>query len=224
MKFTAVVHDNIQETPRVKRLLLSAPEIKDLKFRPGQWVGIASEQLKDGTRLVRKAFSIASSPDENFLELCVAKGKNLSAHLQDLTKGAKLYVDGPYGNFWLKPAEKYLFIAGGTGIAPLRPMIKQALQEGKEVILLFSFKTSADFIYHRELETLKGKFILVPTITQQDPHWNGETGRAQTILHKYWTRGFACYICGPPSMVEEVQKKLHELGQSKETIFVEKWE
>lgn len=222
MKFTAVVHDNIQETPRVKRLLLSAPEIKDLKFRPGQWVGIASEQLKDGTRLVRKAFSIASSPDEPFLELCIARGKQLSAHLQDLVKGVKLNVDGPYGNFWLKPAEKYLFIAGGTGIAPLRPMIKEALNKGKEVVLLFSFKTSADFIYHKELEFLKG-LTLVPTITQHDSHWSGEKGRIQAILHKYWKSGFACYICGPPSMVEEVQKKLNELGQTKD-IFVEKWE
>ncbi len=222
MKFTATVHDNIQETPRVKRLLLSAPELKDLKFRPGQWVGIVSNEFTDGTKPVRKAFSIASSPDEEFLELCIARGKNLSAHLQDLVKGVKLFVDGPYGVFWLKPAEKYLFIAGGTGIAPLRPMIKQALKEGKEVVLLFSFKTAADFIYHKELESLKG-LTLVPTITQHDSHWNGEQGRIQTILHKYWKPGFSCYICGPTSMVEEVQKKLHELGQTKD-IFVEKWE
>ncbi|HLC32480.1 MAG TPA: FAD-dependent oxidoreductase [Candidatus Nanoarchaeia archaeon] len=224
-KFTATVHQKIKETPRVVRVLLSAPELKSLAFRPGQWIGIASEQLLgENNRPLRRAFSIASHVNDEFLELCVARGKSLSAFLQDAPTGTKLNVDGPYGTFWLKPAEKYLFVAGGTGIAPFRPMIKEALANKKEVVLIYSFKTPDDFIYKEELESLKGKFTLVTTLTQFDKPWNGEKGRTQTILHKHWKPGALAYICGPVAMVEEVQKKLIELGQPEKEILVEKWE
>lgn len=224
-KFIATVHKKVQETPKVVRVLLSAPEFKSLAFRPGQWIGVSSDTLLgENKRPLRRAFSIASSPNEEYLELCIARGKALSAFLQDAPVGTKLNIDGPFGTFWLKPAEKYLFIAGGTGIAPFRPMIKEALANGKEVMLIYSFKTPEDFIYRTEFESFKGKFTMVTTLTQFDSHWKGEKGRAQTILHKFWKPGFAAYICGPVAMVEEVQKKLLELGQEAKDIFIEKWE
>ncbi|MBS3124691.1 FAD-dependent oxidoreductase [Candidatus Woesearchaeota archaeon] len=225
LKFIATVHEKIQETPRVVRVLLVAPEFKSLAFRPGQWIGISADHLLgENKRPLRRAFSVASSPKAEYLELCVARGKSLSAFLQDAPIGTKLNIDGPYGTFWLKPAEKYLFVAGGTGVAPFRPMIKEALNNEKEVVLIYSFKTPEDFIYREEFEVLKGKFTLITTITRFDTHWKGEKGRAQTILHKYWKPGFAAYICGPVAMVEEVHKRLINLGQSAKEIFIEKWE
>ncbi len=224
MKVDATVKEVLQETPRVRLVHLSLPE--KMLFRPGQWVGVYCDDfIGENNKPVRRAFSIASSPGEKHIELCVARGQGFSVHLQELQPGAVVHIDGPYGMFWLRPAQKYLFIAGGTGIAPFRPMIHQALQEGKEVLLIYSMKTPSDFIYRREFEGLQGKFKLVPTITVGDfPQWKGECGRVQTFLHKYFKKGFEAYLCGPPSMVESVEKKLIELGQLKEKIFMDKWE
>jgi len=223
MKVDAIVKEVLQETPKVKLVRLQLPE--KLGFRPGQWVGVwCDDFIGENNKPLRRAFSIASLTDEPYLELCVARGHALSAHLQDLKPGSKVHLDGPYGMFWLRPAQKYLFIAGGTGIAPFRPMIHQALSEGKEVVLIYSIKTPSDFIYRKELESLKG-LKLISTITVESyPQWAGERGRVQNFLQKYFKKGYQVYICGPPGMVELVEKKLTELGQPKEQIFLDKWE
>jgi len=226
MKVKATVKEVLQETPRVRLVHLEWPGVRDFGFKPGQWVGIWCDSfLGENNKPLRRAFSIASSPSLDYIELCIARGTGLSAHLQDLPVGSTVNIDGPYGMFWLRPAQKYLFIAGGTGIAPLRPMIHQALSEGKEVLLIYSMKTPSDFIYRAEFEGLKGKFTIIPTITTGGyPQWEGQRGRVQTFLHKYFKQGYDVFICGPPSMVEDIQAKLIELGQQKEKIFVDKWE
>ncbi len=223
MKLDATVKEVVQETPRVKLVRLELPE--KLAFKPGQWVGVwCDDFIGENNKPLRRAFSIASFPDERNLELCIARGQGLSAHLQDLKPGTKVHVDGPYGLFWLRPAEKYLFIAGGTGIAPFRPMIKQALEEGKEVLLIYSMKTPADFIYRKELEGLKGLKMVATITVDHFPQWHGERGRVQSFLQKYFKKGYQVYICGPPGMVETVEAKLVQIGQLKEQIFLDKWE
>lgn len=225
MKFEGVVKEVVQETPRVRLVRVSLPQ--KLNFRPGQWVGVWCEDfLGINHKPLRRAFSIASLPDESFIELCVARGQGLSRHLQDLKEGAKVCVDGPFGMFWLRPAEKYLFISGGTGIAPFRPMIRQALAEGKEVLVIYSVKSPSDFVYRKELESIDSpKFKLIVTVTAGDfPAWKGETGRINTFLKKYFKSGYSAYLCGPPSMVESVEQELLNLGQPKDKLFVDKWE
>jgi NAD(P)H-flavin reductase len=224
MKLDAKVKEVVQETPKVRLVRLHLPQ--KMPFRPGQWVGVyCDEFVGENNKPLRRAFSIASLPEEDYIELCISRGQGLSAHLQDQKEGSVLHVDGPYGMFWLRPSEKYLFIAGGTGIAPFRPMIHQALAEGKEVLLIYSMKTPSDFIYRKEFESLKGKFKLVPTITADGyPQWEGERGRVQTLLHKYLKKGYLAYLCGPPVMIEQIEKKLIDLGLPKEHIFLDKWE
>ena len=226
MKFQSTVLESIQESPDVKLVRLVWDGVEKFPFRAGQWVGVwCDDYLGDNGKPVRRAFSIASKPGEKYVELCIARGKGLSAYLQDLKVGEKVWVDGPYGNFWLRPSKNYLFIAGGTGIAPFRSMIHDALQSGAKVVLIYSVKTPADFIYGQEFESLKG-LELIPTITAEHnyPAWRGKQGRVQTILPGVWKKGFSVYLCGPLPMVEAVTAQLLELGQPKDQIFVDKWE
>ena len=228
MKFEAEVTEVLQETPEVKLVRLTWDGINHFGFRPGQWVGVwCDEFIGENNKPLRRAFSIASHPGEDHIELCIARGRALSAHLQDVKPKGKVHVDGPYGLFWLKPAEKYLFIAGGTGIAPFRPMIKEALDDGKEVLLLYSMKTPSDFIYRDELEAWKENknFTLITTLTVDGfPEWKGERGRIQTFLEKYFKPGYGAYLCGTPTMIEELEERLLKLGQPKDKIWVDKWE
>jgi len=82
-----------------------------------------------------------------------------------------------------------------------------------------------EIIYRKELETLKGAFKMITTVTAGEfPAWDGETGRIQTFLEKYFKPGYEVFICGPAGMVEASEQKLVDLGQPKEQIFVDKWE
>jgi len=226
MRHEASVKEVITVSPDVKLVRLTWEGAEEFPFRPGQWVGLWCDEFKQhgSSRPLRRAFSIASSPGDPYLEFCIARGKALSAHLQDLAPGAKVWVDGPFGMFWLRPAKKYLFVAGGTGIAPVMPMIKQALEDGAEVTLLYSFKTATDFLYKAELQNMR-KLTLVPSITREAPKdWPHRRGRITTFLDEFYDPDAQVYICGPPGMVEATEEKLVELGQPKELIFVDKWE
>ena len=228
MDIKATVKEVIQETPRVKLVRLTWPGVSDFKFKPGQWISVHCDNFPgpDGKPL-RRAFSIASWPGMPYLELCITRGEGLSAHLQDLAPGTVVHVDGPYGMFKLHEGKKCLFIAGGSGIAPFRPMIHEALDEGREVLFIFSIKTPSDFIYRKELEDLRKnrKFKMIVTITvDQFPQWEGERGRVQDFLQKYYNPAFDAYVCGPPPMVDAVLAKLAELKHPSEKTFVDRWQ
>ncbi len=226
MRFQAIVKEVLQETPRVRLVRLVWTGVSSFSFRPGQWIGVSCEDFAVNNRPVRRAFSIASVPNEGFVELCIARGTGLSAHLQDLSSGSAVNLDGPYGMFWLRPSKKYFFIAGGTGIAPFMPMINEALSRKSEVLLVYSIKTPSDFIYRKQLEAIRdSNFRMIATITFDGfPNWKGERGRVQSFLHKYFKKGYDLYVCGPPAMVEAVEHKLLELGQPKDSLFVDRWE
>ncbi|PIN76146.1 hypothetical protein COV18_00845 [Candidatus Woesearchaeota archaeon CG10_big_fil_rev_8_21_14_0_10_37_12] len=226
-KHQVKIVESIQETPNVKRVRLSKPD--NFNFLPGQWIGVCCADFhENGTsRPLRRAFSIASFTDEPFIELCVARGKALSAHLQDLSVGSEVIIDGPFGLFWLKPAEKYLFIAGGTGIAPFMPMIKQALDEKKKITLIYSVKTEADVIYADKLDEFEndGNFKLVLTFTYDScSDLAHEHKRVPVFLNKYYEQEQQAYVCGPDAFVDDVKEKLIDLGQEEKKIFVDKWD
>lgn len=228
MKVVAQVKEVIQETPKVRLVRLSWAGVEKFMFRPGQWVGVYCDDFLGVTnKPLRRAFSIASNPGDPYLELCIARGEQLSKHLQDLGDGSPVNVDGPFGMFWLRPAKKYLFIAGGTGIAPFRPMIHEALKAKSEVTLVYSMKSPSDFIYEKELTALaKQGLAFIPTVTADldFPGWRGRRGRVQSFLKEVWKPDQLVYSCGPVPMVEAVVKELERLGHSKDKLFVDKWE
>jgi len=224
MKYEGQIVEVVQETPRVFLVRIEFPGVKDFRFRPGQWVGVLNKDfLESGTkRPLRRAFSIASLPGNDVLELCIAKGVGLSKFLIESRPGTEVRIDGPYGMFGIKPgAQELMFIAAGTGIAPFRPMIDQALKDNIKTTLIYCARSTDEQIYRKEFESLPINTIVSYT-RQQPPGWTGETTHIPKFLHKYF-RPADVYICGPPAMVEATQKKLLELGQPKDKIHVEKW-
>jgi ferredoxin-NADP reductase len=142
-------------------------------------------------------------------------------------------VEGPVGSFTFppEPAERrFVFIAGGTGIAPLRAMLRHALVlPHREVGLLYSARTPEDFAYERELRALArdGRIELRQTITRAgaDDSWTGGRGRIGRALLEPLVHDAAtlCFICGPRTLVDETTKLLQELGVPRARIRVEEW-
>ena len=207
-------------------------DLQDTSFpyQPGQAaaIGLAEREL-------RVPYSIASAPIESqrgrYLEFLVRQDP--ASRLNDVTRGAKLAVEGPFGTFTLpaNPAERtFLFVAGGVGIAPLRSMIQQAVlqEQPGRLRLLYSARSPDDFAYLPELRDLAGggrlEFSLTAT-REVTSRWPGERGRItpDRLAPFIDTPETLCFVCGPTTMVDAVPRMLKDLGIDGSRIRIEEW-
>lgn len=201
-------------------------------YVPGQAVLIAAH---DQDR--RRAYSIADAPENaernDCLELLVGVDTGGQASPQlTLEPGALVDIEGPLGRFTFpeKPEERrFLFIAGGTGIAPLRAMLKRALSVPHDAVgLLFSARTPDEFAYERELKALADdrRIELQLRVTRDAPEaWSGTRGRigGADLAPLVHGRETLCFVCGPPALVQEIPRQLEELGVPRRRIRTEEW-
>jgi ferredoxin-NADP reductase len=219
-------------TPR--SLLLRVEVNPLLAFVAGQAVLVGSA---GGT--LKRPYSIAVGPNESYrtgrLELLVGIGDDGTPgpHLPQVEVGTRLEIEGPVGTFTY-PADfdepAVLFVAGGTGIAPLRSMLHEAFESDTppRLSVLYSARTAEEFAFDDELATLAsdGRIRYVRTATREAatswPWGRGRITRAQleTVVDNAETR---CFVCGPAALVHEVPRMLGEIGVPRRRIQVEEW-
>lgn len=214
-----------EDTPTVYTIAINiSKEIPAPK--PGQFFMIIS--VVNGIE-VKKPYSY-SSWNNNVVEFCVkmVPGGRFSNHLHTLKKGNQIKLSGPFGVFTLRqPTDKeIIFLATGSGISALKPMIYQALSfQSPNVWLFLGVKVEQEIIYRKEFEALASqynKFKFIPVLSRQS--WSGETGHVQDVVSKYISsREADIYICGVPQMVEDCKNKMESLGFPKGRIFFEKY-
>jgi NAD(P)H-flavin reductase len=188
----------------------------------------------------RRPYSLACSPERaaetSRLELLIALEGNgtLGPHLPTTALGTLLDLDGPLGTFTFpeSPAEKrVLFVAGGTGIAPLRGMLDHALRRHPALLLslLYSARRADEFAIIGELRehARAGRVELHQTVTRDDSAtWSGSRGRIgrshfETVLHEPGET--LCFVCGPAALVSESVATLQALGVPDRLIRTEGW-
>ncbi len=201
----------------------------DFQFEAGQAAMIGLAEHSE-----RVPYSIASAPIDtattrllDFLIRIEPSGR-WGHQFDTLDVGAAIGVQGPYGSFTLPPQpeeSRFLFIAGGTGIAPIRAMIQQALVVGpkRPMRLLYSAKTAEDFAYLPELGKMASRHGLELRlhVTREAPG-TGRVGLTQ-LAPLVDAGDTLCFVCGPESMVAEVPRMLLELGIDRGRIRVEEW-
>lgn len=203
-----------------------------LPYRAGQALLVASHGHER-----RRPYSIAIPPEDaerkGHIELLVGLNEAGSPgpHLT-LQPGTMVDVDGPVGRFTFpdQPTEeRFIFIAGGTGIAPLRAMLYQALSAPHKVIgLLYSARTPTEFAYEDELRGLaaRRRIELKLTVTREAADdWSGARGRigADDLAPLVHDPATLCFICGPPALVDQMPRVLGSLGVPPERIRIEEW-
>lgn len=220
-------------SPNVRELVLERDE--PLAFEAGQWVSL---QLPVGKR----SYSIASEPDgTGRFEIAVTRieGGPGSMYLHDAPIGTDLEVVGPQGFFTRPRDEKApsLFVGTGTGVTPLRSLLRDALGRGdaSALWLLFGVRTEGDILYREELDALAARHPNVRVFyTLSRPHegWKGRTGYVQTHVRELWTELAArgegaphAWICGLHRMVGGVRDVLRkELGAERAQLHSERYD
>jgi NAD(P)H-flavin reductase len=232
---TVPILDVSAVTPRTRLLAIDMSHAR-LVFQPGQAVLLGWHGHDE-----RRPYSIACSPDtaaeRSRLELLVGLESpgEMPHQLADAARGKLVDLDGPLGTFVLPdPPEqrRLLFVAGGTGIAPLRSMIDHALRHypGAQLSLLYSVRRADEFAFMDELRVHEraGRLELHPTVSRDDASdgWAGRRGRIgrshfQSVLHD--PAATLCFVCGPPPMVTESVATLNLLGVPAPQIRTEGW-
>ncbi len=232
MQLTLPIRDILTATPRARIVRFDLQE-QSFDFLAGQAVYVS----RAGGAIARRPYSIAIAPEESrkfhSLELLVGVDGNGNAgpHLP-LQTGASIAIDGPLGSFTFptEPRERnFAFIAGGTGIAPLRAMLHHALGIPHDHIgVFYSARTPDEFAYEAELRELNetGRIEFHQTITRSaDETWSGARGRIGREDLQRFVRDPAtlCFICGPPALVSGTSALVREMGIDEERIRVERW-
>jgi ferredoxin-NADP reductase len=192
-------------------------------------IGLQGSQL-------RKPYSIASAPWElektGTLQVLaqIEDSGGLDPHLELAAPGTELDLEGPFGSFGL-PAESsgpLLFVAGGTGIAPLRSMLIERLARptSSPIALVYSARSADEFGFRTELDALAAaRRINAHFTVTRDPSWQGRKGRIDHALLKEAlpSASAICFVCGPPGLINDASAILRALGVADEKILIEKY-
>jgi CDP-4-dehydro-6-deoxyglucose reductase len=210
--------------PDVMQLLLRLPSVEPLRFHPGQYLDV----LLEGGR--RRSFSIASPPhDSELIELHVRRvsGGGFTERLfgggaAPLAPGSLLRIEGPIGQFTYRDgAGPALLVAGGTGFAPLKSMLRHALETGgrRRLHLYWGARHTAD-VYEEALllEWVRRQpqfsFTAVlseATAAEAAHHRSGWVHEAVLADHPDLS-GCEVYAAGPPAMIEAIRSAFPRHG------------
>jgi ferredoxin-NADP reductase len=220
---------NEPETPTTRKIRVTLGS-EPFNYRAGQAASLSAGGLET-------PYSIASAPAETarhgWLEFLVkVDGSNrFGAIVDTLPPGSALELSEAAGGFTLDRAAgepPILFIAGGTGIAPMRSMIREAieLRPQERLSLIYSSRTPDEFAYLKELKDLadQSRLRLTLTLTGSAQDWTHSRGRAGIEhLAELVQPGTTAFICGPPAMVNELPLALQSLGVARDRVITESW-
>lgn len=224
------------ETLDTKTFRLSRHDGRVFEYLPGQYVTLSVEVVG---RKYKRSYSLASSPSHRcILEITVKRDANggvVSNWLNDnLMIGDNIIVKGPYGKFSCAQnvPPKILFLAAGSGIAPVMSMLRWLTdtEVQVDVSVLLSFRNSYDIIYRDELQLIAAhhsNIKLFITLTKEPSditQWPGLTGRINRNLIAALVPDLAeraVYLCGPDAFMVDCHYYLKSLKLPDGQLFCE---
>ena len=251
-------------SPSVRELTFERTDGQPMSFEPGQWVNALLPIAADGgahdpASRLKRSYSIASAPDGSpHFDIAVTRVQDGpgSTWLHAVELGSALAFSGPQG-FFTRPAvggPPSLMVATGTGLTPMRSMVRAALASSSApssspplspspsrapvqapLRILLGVRREEDMLYADELEALARAHPWVDfeaTLSQPGDTWQGRRGYVQTHVRELWNALAAAseetphvYVCGLERMVGSVRNLLRkEMGLAREQVHSERYD
>ncbi len=203
-----------------------------MPYRAGQFANIGIEGLEG---VVRSYSFAAPARDDGQVTFLVRKvpGGRFSTWVNDEdVVGRSVRVDGPSGDFWLRPSgAPLLLVAGGSGLAPILAILQEALSAGvsRSVTLLFGAREERDLYALEEIESIarqwSGAFHFVPVLSAagDEATWTGERGLVTEKIPALLEPGSHALLCGPPAMIDSAVAVLRQQGVRREHIHFDRF-
>lgn len=208
-----------------------------LLWKAGQYAQLSVASLPGVVRSYSFADPVLPEGTARFFVREVPGGE-FSTHVNRASLvGQAVTVDGPLGDFWLRPDAKapLLMIAGGSGLAPVLAILKDALAQGvqRPVTLLFGARTQRDLYALDEIDALNRLSVaglrFVPVLSEEpaDSDWRGARGLVTQALTEasqgLVVPGCHAYLCGPPPMIDAALPLLMQQGVAREHIHADRF-
>jgi len=197
---------------------------REFTFESGQFAEYSVFGMGEAT------FCISSSPTRrDHLECCVRRVGKVTNALHRLGVGAEIGFRGPYGNNF--PMEylrgkKLVFIAGGLGLAPLRSLIWNVLDNRDQydkIDIIYGARSPADLCFTYDLATWSQNptVNMITTVDKGDKDWKGREGFVPTVTEQTApsAQNAVAIVCGPPVMIRFTFPVLEKLGFTPESML-----
>lgn len=218
-------------TDDVREIELSLVDPPRIVFAPGQFVSFEIER-QNPPRPATRAYSIASSAyRRGTIDLVLNRvpGGPGSEYLFGLQEGDRTSFTGPVGSFVLGDGSRdLLFVATGTGIAPIRSMLWSLadMSSTRSMTLFWGLRSERDLYYQDELNCLRERlpgFSFVTTLSQPTTGWPGTTGYVTRLVESRVAsvENLEAFLCGNGQMIRDVRDVLRRKGLC--PIRVEQW-
>jgi ferredoxin-NADP reductase len=184
--------------------------------------------------VAERSYSIASAPGEQ-LAITVEDlpdGEVSPYLVEEARPGDQFELRGPIGGYfvWDGGARPLLLVAGGSGVVPLRSILRHRERIGSSTParLLYSARSLDDVVYRAELDSYGGGAEVIYTLTRrQPPGWTGRSGRVDDAMltQVAWPAGQhpEAYVCGPTNFVESVAGGLVRIGYPAQSVRTERF-
>ncbi|MFN2176469.1 MAG: FAD/NAD(P)-binding protein [Anaerolineales bacterium] len=218
MPTRAQILEILDLTEKERLFTIALPDGFTLNHKPGQFMQVSLFGIGEAP------ISISSSPSRSngIFEICVRRVGDLTNALHQLEPGDTIGVRGPFGHGF--PIRRFygkdiLFAPGGLGLAPLRSLINQVLDERNKfgkVTILYGAKNPGELLFTDELQIWEDRkdVDLHVTVDNPDEQWTGNSGVITTLFPKIqvYAPNTIAITCGPPVMYRFVLMELIGLG------------
>ncbi len=228
---TARLIQSVEAAPDLRQFYFEAEELARLDFIPGQFVSF-TDQI--GGKEITRAYSISSAPNgTNRFELLLNRVQDglFSNRLFAMQPGDAIAMRPPLGTFILRqPHRDAVFIATGTGIAPMRSMLLANLTvDSPAFTLLYGVRHESHLLYREEFQDFAQRFPQFrfwPIVSRPEESWTGRKGHVQHHLEEALGRRteLDVYLCGLKMMVDDVRAILKGRGFDRKQIIYEKYD
>lgn len=213
----------VEEAPNVHSVYIAGRDMASFRFEPGQF---ANWYFFQKDFIFSHPFSFSAAPDGERLRITVKSVGNFTRKVRELRPGTPVVVDGPLGTFTAAAAEtgKYLFIAGGIGITPIRSMLEGLSRNGgADATLIYGVRTVSDAALRFELERFAPRTHLVLSDEKREGYESGRVGAAlvERLVPDFRDRD--AYLCGPVPMMESMATQLVAAGVPRSRVHYEKF-